>query len=161
MNSINIEIGPMEPREASALGTIYFRAIHSGAAALYSVEQCRAWAQAAPNGSDWNRRLLSQRTLVARIGCSLVGFMTLDNDGYIDLAFVDPVSQRQGIGQKLYERIEAMAREDGLARLQAQASLLAKGLFERNGWNVIKEQQVTKLDVPLTNFVMQKRIKAL
>ncbi|MCC0066188.1 MAG: GNAT family N-acetyltransferase [Rhodovulum sp.] len=87
-----------------------------------------------------------------------MGFMTLDDDGYIDLAFVAPAHQRRGIGGRLYARIETLAREAGIERLHSQASYLVRGLFERRGWTVIREQQIERAGVTLTNFAMEKRL---
>lgn len=86
-----------------------------------------------------------------------VGFMTLANDGYIDLAFVDPAHQRRGIGGLLYTQIEALAREAKMERLYSEASHLVRGLFEQKEWTVVQEQQIERAGVRLTNFLMEKR----
>lgn len=96
--------------------------------------------------------------MVAREAGQPVGFMTLDSDGYIDLAFVAPAHQRRGIGGRLYARIETLARDAGMWRLHSQASYLVRGLFEQQGWTVVREQRVERSGVALTNFVMEKRL---
>ena len=151
-----VEIGPFEPVEADQLGAVFFAAVHDGAAGFYDADQRRAWAPEAPAGADWAARLTAQQTVVARVAGKPVGFMTLDAQGYIDLAFVAPGHQRTGIGGRLYARIEALARDAGIERLHAQASYLVRGLFEQQGWRVLREQQVYRAGVTLTNFVMEK-----
>ena len=101
MTDALIEIGRFEPAEADALGVIYYRAVHEGAAGAYDASQRHAWAPKAPSGSDWEARLWAQHTLVARDAGRPVGFMTLDAGGHIDLAFVDPDFQRRGVGGRL------------------------------------------------------------
>ena len=53
----------------------------------------------------------------------MVGFMTLDTDGYIELAFVRSDLSGRGIGQSLYKLIEARVVADGIERLTTEASV--------------------------------------
>jgi putative acetyltransferase len=158
MNYSSIKIGSFDPVEAADLGIIFFNAVREGAAGFYNAEQRRAWASRIPSGPDWASRLAAQQTVVARNAGVPIGFMTLANDGYIDLAFVDPAYQRRGVGSLLYAQIEALARKAQMERLYAEASYLVRGLFEQKGWTVLHEQQIERGDVRLTNFVMEKRL---
>ena len=153
-----MEIGDFEISDADQLGVIFFDAVREGAAEFYDVEQRQAWAPKTPSGPNWASRLAAQKTMVARKAGRPVGFMTLDGDGYIDLAFVAPGHQRQGIGGALYARIEAMARDAKMVRLHSQASYLVRGLFEQQGWQVLRVQRIERAGVILTNFLMEKRL---
>ncbi len=159
MQNSSIEVGDFEASEADQLGVIFFDAVREGATEFYSFELRQVWAPKTPSGPNWASRLASQKTLVARKAGLPVGFMTLDGDGYIDLAFVAPRHQRQGIGGQLYARIEALARDASMARLHSQASYLVRGLFEQQGWEVVREQQIERSGVTLTNFLMEKRLR--
>ena len=53
----------------------------------------------------------------------MVGFMTLDTDGYIDLAFVRSDLSERDIGQSLHKLIEARVVADGIERLTTEASV--------------------------------------
>ena len=158
MQNSSIEIGGFEASEADQLGIIFFDSVRDGATEFYSLEQRQAWASKTPSGPSWVSRLAAQKTLVARKAGLPVGFMTLDGDGYIDLAFVAPGHQRQGIGGSLYARIEALAREANITRLHSQASYLVRGLFGQQGWEVVRQQQIERAGVTLTNFLMEKRL---
>jgi putative acetyltransferase len=88
-----------------------------------------------------------------------VGFMSLDlARGYLDLAFVLPQVMGQGVADALYAVLEARARAEGLARLTTEASALARPFFARNGWALIREQQVERRGVALHNAVMEKTL---
>ncbi|WP_299085268.1 GNAT family N-acetyltransferase [uncultured Ruegeria sp.] len=137
MQNSPIEIGDFEASEADQLGVIFFDAVREGATEFYNIEQRQAWASKTPFGPNWASRLSAQKTVVARKAGLPVGFMTLDRVGYIDLAFVAPKHQRQGIGGKLYARIEELARAANMARLHSQASYLVRGLFEGQGWELV------------------------
>ncbi|MEP4197214.1 MAG: GNAT family N-acetyltransferase [Aliishimia sp.] len=158
MQDFSIELASFEAPEADRLGAIFYDAVREGAVDFYSLEQRRAWMPKPPSGPKWASRLASQATVVARKDGLPVGFMTLDDDGYIDLAFVSPKYQRQGIGGCLYAQIEAMARNADIARLHSQASYLVKGLFEQHGWEVVCKQQVERAGVKITNFLMEKHL---
>ncbi|WP_078604495.1 GNAT family N-acetyltransferase [Thioclava sediminum] len=158
MLNSSIEIGDFRISEADQLGVIFFDAVREGAREFYNFEQRRAWASGPPSGPNWASRLTAQRTVVARLVGQPVGFMTLDDDGYIDLAFVAPGYQRQGVGGSLYARIEAIARDGVIARLHSHASYLARGLFEQQGWDVVREQKIERAGVTLTNFLKEKRL---
>ncbi|MEP3347674.1 MAG: GNAT family N-acetyltransferase [Litoreibacter sp.] len=158
MQNSSMEIGGFEASEADQLGVIFFDAVRDGATEFYSLEQRQAWVPETPSGPSWLSRLAAKKTVVARKAGLPVGFMTLDGDGYIDLAFVAPGHQRQGIGGKLCAQIEALAREANIVRLHSQASYLVRGLFEQQGWKVVREQRIKRASVTLTNFLMEKRL---
>lgn len=156
-----LRIDALHPGDSDALGRLFFDAVHVGAADFYDADQRRAWIAAPPSGALWAARLLqAQRTWVAHVAGEPVGFMTLADDGYIDLAFVAPGYQRRGVGDCIYTRIEAEARVAGITRLHSQASHLLKGLLDRRGWVVQRRQQVARAGVLLTNFVMEKHLFA-
>jgi putative acetyltransferase len=154
----DIEIAEFDPAQADQLGRIFFDAVRKGATDFYDEAQRLAWMPRVPSGPNWETRLASQTTLVACIAGQPVGFMTLDAEGYIDLAFVSPDHHRQGIGQRLYVQIETLARAAGTPRLHSQASFLVRGLFEKKGWNVVRKQRIEKAGVTLTNFLMEKHL---
>ncbi|MEO1607245.1 MAG: GNAT family N-acetyltransferase [Pseudomonadota bacterium] len=158
MPDFSIKVGEFVASEADDLGLVFYGAVHEGTAEFYSFEQRQAWMPKIPSGPNWASRLASQMTVVARKNDLPVGFMTLDDSGYIDLAFVAPLHQRQGIGGLLYERIERLARKKKMERLHSQASCLIRGLFEQRGWEIVCEQQIERAGVTLTNFLMEKRL---
>jgi len=85
-----------------------------------------------------------------------LGFMTIDREGYIDLAFVRSDVAGSGVGWRLYDAIEERARLYGVTRLTTEASEKARRFFERQGWTIDEEQVVLKRNVPLINFRMSK-----
>lgn len=147
-----------EPGDAKALARVYYEAVHLGTADHYDAAQRRAWAEKVPETGAWRVRLQSQTTFVAETGSRLVGFMTIDAGGHIDLAFVAPDIIGKGIAKALYDRVETEALRLGLERLDTAASHLARPFFERQGWDVVREQSVTRGEVSLTNFVMEKHL---
>jgi hypothetical protein len=76
--------------DIAALTGVFYRAVREGAGPEYSAEQRAAWAPAPPEIEAWDKRLTPQKVFVAELAGTVIGFMTLRQDGYIDLAFVDP-----------------------------------------------------------------------
>ncbi|KZL05003.1 putative N-acetyltransferase YafP [Pseudovibrio axinellae] len=151
-----VSIRPLSAEDGETAAHIFFDAVHQGAAEFYSIEQRIAWAGSAPNPSGWQIRLCGVSGFAADIDGEMVGFMTLDSDGYIDLAFVRTDASGKGIGQRLYKMIEAQAIQNKTPKLTTHASKKAKPFFERMGWCVDQEQVVTRKGVSLTNFKMFK-----
>ena len=139
--------------EAAELAEIFHRAVQ--AAERYSKAQRDAWSPDCPEAARWAARLRGLRTLVAERAGKPIGFMALREDGYLDLAFVDPDFARQGVGSVLLDGILTEARGLGLRRLWTEASLVARPFFEGRGWVVLCQQQVEKRGVEMTNFRME------
>lgn len=144
--------------DAPATATLFHASVHGLTKDHYDQAQREAWAPHVPETATWLKRLRSQSAFVAEQGGRIVGFMTLRPDGYLDLAFVAPGASRQGVASRLYDAINAEAKELGLTRLHAEASHLARPFFERQGWAVVKKQTVQRHGAALTNFVMEKHL---
>lgn len=149
-----------EYREADAevLANLFFDSVRQGTRKFYSKEQREAWAPSVPDPDKFTSRLDKMTVLIAEDETGVVGFMTVDATGYIDLAFVRPDRIGTGVASKIYRRIEKVSKENGQARLFSDASELAKPFFEKHGWTVCRTQQVEHRGVKMTNHRMEKRI---
>jgi putative acetyltransferase len=153
-----ITIRRLAMEDGAAAADIFFDAVHNGTVDVYSNAQRTAWGGSAPNPVAWQQKFKDIEGFAADIDGSIVGFMTLDIDGYIDLAFVRSDLSGRGIGQSLYQAIEAEAIAQGLKRLTTQASKKAKPFFGHLGWQVDQKQVVIKKGISLTNFKMSKTL---
>ncbi len=98
-------------------------------------------------------------TVVAVRGDTPIGFMTLDDKGYLDLAFVVPEAMGVGVSDAIYAVLEGRARANGIEVLSTQASLLAEPFFARHGWTVTRRQEVEIRGVVLKNAWMEKHLR--
>jgi len=121
----NLRVRKFVDDDVSATGQIFFDSVRLGAAEYYDERQRNAWTEKVPNDDEWRKRLQSQHSFVAQLNTRLVGFMTLDDHGHIDLAFVVPDLIGKGVARALYERIEAEALRRGIGRLDTEASYMA------------------------------------
>jgi putative acetyltransferase len=60
------------------------------------------------------------------------------------------------VGSQIYRAIETKAVELPVNRLFTEASITAKPFFQRKGFSVLKEQQVTRRGETFINYVMEK-----
>lgn len=144
-----------QPGDSDALGRIMFDAIHGGDSP-YSAEQLRAWLPEPNSRRAWSGRLARQRVAVAEDEGRPVGFMTLGDDGNIDLAFILPDYRRQGLFRDLLQQIEDSARDAGIDQLWTHASLMAEGPFKATGFVIDQTEYVERSGQTLKRFRMHK-----
>jgi len=152
----SLRVREFEDVDIGATAQVFFDAVRLGAADYYDDRRRAARAEKVPDADDWHERLLSQQTFVAELEARVAGFMTLDVDGHIDLAFVALTL----IGKGVARAFEAEASRLGIERLDTEASHMARRFLERQGWSVVRQQSVEMGDVSLTNFLMEKRLVA-
>lgn len=153
----DVKVRDYRSADLPAMCRVFYEAVHH-AAMPYSSDQRRAWAPAPPDPADWEGRLRDQVVLVAEGDGVLLGFMTLRENGYLDLAYVAPDAQGRGVADALYRQIENQAMDQGLRRLTVAASHPARSFFRRQGWTQVEAQVVSRSGVDLENFRMEKRL---
>lgn len=120
--------------------------------------QLAAWAPTPPNLEEWQERLNRSTTLVAECGSRLVGFISYECDGHIDLLFTLPGYERGSVASVLYQHAEADIRSSGNRELYTEASLNARAFFENQGFCVVEKQAVTRRNVIFDRLLMNKTV---
>lgn len=135
------------------IAELFYNTVHSINARDYTYEQLDAWATGNVNLDEWNKTLSEHFSLVAMKDDNIVGFGDMDAAGYLDRLYVHKDYQRQGIATAICDALEsAFAGE----RMSVHASITAKPFFIKRGYKVIKEQQVVRNGILITNFVMER-----
>lgn len=134
------------------LAELFYHTVHSVNAKDYTQAQLNAWATGRVDLDAWNRSLLEHYSLVATEGRVLTGFGDMDSTGYLDRLFVHKDYQRRGIATVLCDRLEQAVQ----GTIVSHVSITARPFFEKRGYQVVREQQVERQGVLLTNFVMKK-----
>jgi putative acetyltransferase len=88
----------------------------------------------------------------------VAGFGSLTTDCNIEMLYTAVDAQGKGVASRLLAELESEARRRGNEWLVTDASLTALRVFERNGFEVIREQTVVLRGSPFINY---KMIKAL
>ena len=79
---------------------------------------------------------------------------TIVNDGHIDMLFCAPEWAGKGLASALYQALEGAARRLGIVRFHVEASAVARPVFERWGFTVVRRQDVTLAGGTIHNYVM-------
>ena len=160
-----MEIRVYRKEDIREIVELFYHTVHTVNREDYSQEQLDAWADGNPDLESWDRSFQEHISLVAVTagadgenvcasgGERIVGFADIDSTGYLDRLYVHRDFQRQGIAEALCDRLEQAV---GAERIITHASITAGPFFEKRGYRVIREQQVERKGILLTNYVMEK-----
>jgi putative acetyltransferase len=153
-----LALRPYLPEDAPLLAEIFRTSIEQLTAEDYSEAQRGVWEAAADDEDAFGARLGKQLTLVATVGGSVVGFVSLKGVEQIDLLYVHPAVAGQGIGAMLCDAVERLAGGRGTPRLLADASDTARGFFEHRGYVAQRRNTVALGDEWLATTTMEKKL---
>ena len=148
-----MDIRPYRPSDCAELAQLFYDTVHTINARDYSPAQLAVWATGLVDLAQWNASLLAHDSWVAVLDGRLVGFGDIDKTGYLDRLYVHRDYQGQGIATRLCDQLEAAVP----GNIITHASITARPFFEGRGYRVIRQQQVVRQGIALTNFVMEKR----
>lgn len=142
-----------KPLDCMVLAELFYNTVHLVNAKDYTKEQLNVWATGSIDLKEWNKSFLEHFTVVAVEDNIIVGFGDMSNNGYLDRLFVHKDYQNKGITTAICDELEKSVDTD---KISTHASITAKPFFEKRGYKVIKEQQVERKGIVLTNYVMEK-----
>lgn len=155
-----VSIRPARIGDGPALSALYRRSVRELGPRRYTPEQVEAWAGLAPPPQRFDSTLEDGRLrLVAvRADDGPIAVADLESDGHIDLFYCAPEAAGRGVAAALYGALEQAAVERAMDRLYAEASAIAKGFFERQGFTVLGRRDFLVAGVPIHNFAVEKRL---
>lgn len=125
----------------------------------YPKDEIDDWSSWYKDTDKWAERINEQYFIVAKLDNKVVGFSSLATDGYLDFMFVHKDLQGQGIAKALLTEIENKAFIQQNDLIYSDVSTTAKGFFEKNGFDVEKQQLKKSKKKELINFRMTKTIQ--
>lgn len=140
------------PSDGKELIELFYNTVHTVNAKDYTKEQLDVWATGKEELKKWSQSLQEHISIVAVDGDIIVGFGDIDQTGYLDRLYVHFQHQGKGIATAICQRLESSVQ----GNIVTHASITAKPFFEKRGYKVVKEQQVERQGIFLTNFVMVK-----
>lgn len=154
-----IIIRKYQPEDAQALAQIYFNTIHLINSQHYTKEQVDVWAPVTSLETDgWSKKFLRTDPIIAVIGEDIVGFAEFEPNGHIDCFFCHHNWIGRGVGAALMRKIHEEASQKKITRIFAEVSITAKPFFEGQGFTTICEQTITRNNVDLINYKMEKNL---
>jgi len=150
-----MELRRYKPSDCKEISKLFYETIHSVNINDYSNEQLNAWATGDINLNEWNKSFLSHYTVVAIDKAVIIGFGDIERSGYLDRLYIHKDYQKRGVATKICNVLESFVNAD---RIITHSSITAKAFFEKRGYKLIKEQQVERNNIFITNYVMVKLI---
>jgi putative acetyltransferase len=153
-----IAIRLFQPQDAEQIAQLFHDTVREINVRDYSIAQVKAWAPDDIHFTKWVEVCSSRFTYVADHQGAIAGFAELEPNGHINCFYCHKNYQRCGVGSQLYRAIEAKALELPVSRLFVEVSITAKPFFQRMGFAVVIEQEVSCRGELLINYVMEKHL---
>ena len=156
-----LSIFHMKTREAtsadiSAIAQLFQRSVRWATVREYDEAQREAWAARGVDATRWQNRITSQYFLLAERAEQLLGFGSIDSQGYLDVLYVHPAHQGEGVASQLLNALESWALNQKIKHIRTDASLTARPFFTRKGYQSVAEQTHRINGTALTNYRMEK-----
>ena len=167
-----MEIREYQSADCKEIAELFYQTVHTVNAKDYTKEQLDVWATGIVDLKKWDRSFGEHDTVVAIEDGQIVGFGDMDDTGYLDRLYVHADYQRKRIASAICDRLERKrleqdrqeqdwmeqkeAEQTGGKKITTHASITARPFFEKRGYRVVKEQQVNRQGIYLTNYVMEK-----
>lgn len=152
LGEIQMFIREYQTSDCIEITELFYNTVHTVNAKDYTKEQLDVWATGQVDLKAWNQLLQEHFSIVAVDNDIIVGFGDIDETGYLDHLFVHADYQRKGIATAICDQLEQAVQGD----ITTHASITAKPFFEKRGYMAVKQQQVERQGVFLTNYVMKK-----
>jgi|GEM_PF-6075711 len=125
---------------------------------VYSLSQRLAWAGVWDEATrlQWASRLAQAWGVCLRQEGEMAGFAWLSHAGQFDMLYVAPWAQRHGLGMAMIDHLEALAAKAGVVTLHAWASQVARPLFEKAAYVMMRPNSTIRDGVELANWLMVK-----
>ena len=124
----------------------------------YTNAQIEVWANA-KNKKIWESKIEEQFFYVAEINNEIVGFSSIDSQGYLDFMYVHMDYQARGVASQLLKKIEEKSRNLRIEELWASVSITAQPFFVKKGFEKTKDEIKQVRGVEFINCIMIKKLK--
>jgi putative acetyltransferase len=157
---VEATIRSYERRDADDVVDVFYRSAHETAFSDYTPEQVNAWVPRRWDAEKEHQRSDDGRLVLVAEGepGHVVAFIDLERDGHIDRLYSAPEAAGRGVASRLYDELEAAARDQGIKRLYTEASELARRFFLHKGFTVLERQDKVLRGVPIHNYRMAKAL---
>lgn len=146
-----------QKEDCKELCALFYDTVHTINAKDYTKDQLDVWATGQVDFEKWDKSLQEHYSIVAVDNKIIVGFGDIDKTGYLDRLYVHKDYQKKGIATAICNNLEKNISAK-INKIRTHASITAKSFFEKRGYKVIKEQQVERQGIFLTNYVMEKNL---
>lgn len=132
------EIRRALPSDAEEISRLVIRVLHETNGRDYPAHVISAVAENF-SAERVTQQLAARRAYVVVVDGVIVGTASLDGR-VIRSVYVDPTHQGKGIGARLMDVLESVAREQAVATLSVPSSITAEGFYRRLGFVFVRNQ---------------------
>ncbi len=124
----------------------------------YTKEEVEDWASCG-DSVEHLKELLSHNHFIGAFDKAnhMVGFSSMNKDGYLHSMFVHKDWQGKGVATQLLSEVERIAKQLGVVEITSEVSLTARPFFEKKGYEIVKIQKYRANKLELTNFIMRRK----
>jgi len=155
-NGHNLSFRIAKEEDLIDIKELFVQSIIGSCSNEYNTRQMEAWTSSIKNHQKWLTRIRDQYFLLAFYKERLAGICSLLNLNYLDLLFVHPEFQGQGIAKQLYSKIENKALNLGKSKIKLHSSLSAENFFKKMGFKNIEKRFTLRDGEKLIYFIMVK-----
>lgn len=148
---------PLEDKDIPEMQELFRSTVLNVNIRHYTKEEVEDWASCG-DSVEHLKELLSHNHFIGAFdeASRMVGFSSMNKDGYLHSMFVHKDWQGKGVATQLLSEVEHIARQWGIAEITSEVSLTARPFFEKKGYEIVKMQKYRANKLELTNFVMRK-----
>jgi len=148
---------PLEDKDIPEMQELFRSTVLNVNIRHYTKEEVEDWASC-DDSVEHLKELLSHNHFIGAFNeaSRMVGFSSMNKDGYLHSMFVHKDWQGKGVATQLLSEVEHIARQWGVAEITSEVSLTARPFFEKKGYEIVKMQKHRANKLELTNFVMRK-----
>ncbi len=136
-----IKIRTAEPKDAKSILKVHYDAVHKTASKDYSKEILHDWSPPVTNKriEDYKKKSKGRVIVVAEINREIIGFGTIvPKECEIRAVYVSPKAKRKGAGTALLKKLEAIAKEKNIKKLNLESSITAEKFYNKNGYKSLR-----------------------
>ena len=154
-----IKIKKATPDDLDEILKVFKESIVTLASKDYNSDQLAAWTASVNNTGRWLTAIEEQYFLLAVKDGMIAGFGSLQNGDYLDFLFVNKDYTGRGIANRLFQELEQESQKQGKKKISAYVSKTALGFFQKNGFKLIRKNEVKRGNVRIGNYYMEKNLK--
>lgn len=148
---------PLEEKDIPEMQELFRSTVLNVNIRHYTKEEVEDWASCG-DSVEHLKELLSRNRFIGAFDKAnrMVGFSSMNKDGYLHSMFVHKDWQGKGVATQLLSEVESIAGQLGVVEITSEVSLTARPFFEKKGYEIVKIQKYRANKLELTNFVMRK-----
>jgi len=153
-----MDIRPYQASDLEAMYHLFYETVHRINQKDYSKDQLDAWAPKNFDRAKWEKRFSNLKAYVACDEDECVGFISMNDQGYLDHFYLHHAYQGHLVASRLFKKILVYAKTLGVRKITSDVSKSALPIAKKVGFKLIKKQTIVKEAIKIENFKVEMLI---